>query len=77
MRESPAKFPPRAAKALEQASELVRDDDSEVQRERWLDSPLNQRATLEAVLALQQQVEELAEQLRDLRENRPKRGIFG
>lgn len=77
MREQPGSFPRKVIKALEQASEYVRDDESEVQRERWLDSPMSERATLEAVLALQEQVAKVAEQLQELRGKPPKRGIFG
>lgn len=76
IREQPDRFPEKVTKALERASEFGREDDSEIQRERWLASPMSERATLEAVLELQQQVAKVAEQLQELRENPPKRGFF-
>lgn len=77
IREQPGRFPEKVVETLANASEYARDEEAVVQRETWTDSPLSERATLEAVLALQEQVAQVAEQLKELRENPPKRGIFG
>lgn len=78
MTEQPRRFPEKAVKALRTAREYGgRYDAEEVQRERRLASALTERATLEAVLELQQQVAKLAEQLQEMKDNPPKRGFFG
>lgn len=76
MRESPDRFPQKAVEALESAAEYGRIDSDELERDRWMESPLTERSTLEAILKLQQQLESISEQLQSLRETPPKRGFF-
>lgn len=77
IRQQPERFFAEVLKALERANEFGRPEASQIQRERRLSSPLGERAILELVLELQQQVANLAEQLRDMQENPPRRGLFG
>lgn len=77
MRESPDRFPQKAIEELESTVEYGRIDSDELQRDRWLESPLTERSTLEAILKLQQQLESISEQLQNLRETPPRRGLFG
>lgn len=77
MRENPDRFPQKAVKELEGVAEYRRIESDELRRERWLESPLIERTTLEAILALQQQLTSIAGQIQDLRESPPKRGFFG
>lgn len=77
MRDEPSRFPAKVIEALQRASEFGRYDAEDIQRERRIASPLTERVTLEVVLELQKQVAAVAEQLREMRENPPKRGFFG
>lgn len=77
MSDQPERFPEKAIEALRMAREH-RYDPEDIQRERRLASPLTDKATLEAVVELQQQVAKLAEQLQEMRDSPPpKRGFFG
>lgn len=77
MRESPDRFPQKAIEELGGVAEYGRIDSNELQRDRWLESPLTERSALEAILKLQQQIESISEQLQNLRETPPRRGFFG
>lgn len=78
MREQPGRFPTAALRARELLGEVeLEADELEEQHDAWRESPLGERAMLDAILELQKQVVSIAEQLRELRTPPQKRGFFG